>query len=315
MTDPLIVHAPSPDLAAKVKEKNPSFGFGPPSAKPGFEYMPPAQLMFSRTIDGVNTPLLGAETKLPKTTQGVQLEKMQEKVTLGSEQLQGAGATKALSGSAPPGAAPGTGKLSAGTGASAKAMAEPGAINAPKGPDLSGAPAPTPTQGKLPPAGGRSASVAGSASGASADIKSGPRVTVAGKYHATWGEAITMPAADARRAANGVCEVAVSHETLNAGKASAGPFGRRWVNRQNPAALTDTYPPIPAGGSVQRTDTLALKPGPNQLTLTLDPLNQVRETDKNNNTYQLTIIVNGSCGLAQGAAPAPGARTPGVQQK
>jgi hypothetical protein len=317
LIDPLMVHAPSPELAAKVKEKNPSFGFGPPSLKPGFDYLPPAQLLFARTIDGVNTPLLGAETKLPKTTQGVRFETMQEKVILGSEPLQGAGATKAMSGAAPPGAAPGTGRLSSGTGASSKAMAAPGTIHAPKGPVLGGAPAPA--QGKLPPAGGRAATAGGSTAGASADIKSAPRVMVAGKYPVAWGQGVTISAADARRAANGVCEVAISHETLNAGSAAAGPFGRRWANRQSPASLTDSYPPIPAGGSLQRTDTLALKPGVNHLSLTLDPQNQVRESDENNNVYPLTITVNGTCGMAPGPAPggrtSPGTRLPAVQRK
>lgn len=64
------------------------------------------------------------------------------------------------------------------------------------------------------------------------------------------------------------------------------------------AQCRESIAPIPAGGSLARTDTLPLKPGVNKLTLALDQLNQVKETNENDNIYQVTITVNGTCGLS-----------------
>lgn len=383
LADPLVVHAPSVDLTAQVQQKNPGFGFGPPSAKPGFDFFP---FQLPHTVDGVNTPALGMDVKLPKVTQMPQLDKMQEKVSLvnpgdpdpagklgskmqpmtvaaspaavaGAAQLNAPGQMQTMSGDLPPGTAPGIGAPKASLGAAAGNLsAAPGALNVPKGPDLGGMPAPAPTQGKAaaggsgpaPPGGtaGAAKAIAAGTPGlapslpsrsgvpapppaappavarlsATAEIRSAPRLTVAGKFPVVWGQAVTISEGDARSARNGICEVAVRHETQNAGTAATGSFGRRWTNRQNPVPVTEVYPPIPAGGSVQRTDTLPLKPGVNRLALALDYLNQVRETNDGNNVYPLTITVNGSCGLTPpatpgGSAPAvPGTRLPAVQQ-
>lgn len=346
LVDPLVVHAPSVDMTAQVQQKNPSFGFGPPSAKPGFDFF---TFQLPHTIDGVNTPALGMDVKLPKVTQMPQLDKMQEKVFLvkpgdpdptgklgpkmqpvvqaapsavaGAAKVQAPGPGKTMSGSLPPGSAPGTGAPKASLGAGGGNLAAaPGAVPAPTGPGLGGAPAPKPTQGQMPPAGGRPASQPPARTAGPAEIRSGPRVTVAGKYPVAWGQAVTISDADARRAINGVCEVAVLHDTLNSGSAATGFFARRWVNLQNPAPVTDGYPPIPAGGSAQKTDTLPLKPGLNRLTLTLDFRNQVPEGNEADNSYPLTVTVNGKCGLSSpatvgGTAPTvPGPRLPAVRQ-
>jgi hypothetical protein len=350
--DPLIVHASTAQIAGQVKDKNPNFGFGPPSGKPGFDYY---LFQFPRTIDGMSTPALGIEVKLPAAKQTVQVNKIQEKVALvkpgdpdptgklsigadklspsvaappaavGAAQLQAPAPRQTMSRSLPPGSAPGTGAPKDSLGAAGGNLAAaPGAAPAPKGPDLGGVPAPAPMHGPAPPSGGRQAPAVARLSD-SVDIKSGPRVTVAGKYPVAWGQAVTISDADARRVLNGVCEVAVLHDTLNSGSAATGSFGRRWVNLQNPAPVTDSYPPIPAGGSARRTDTLQLKPGVNRLTLTLDYLNQVPEGNDANNSYQLTVTVNGNCGLSTPAsppapgrgvqtAPVPATRLPAIQQ-
>ena len=337
--DPLIVHAPSPSAVADVQQQNPNFGFGPPSSKPGFDYF---GFQIPRSIDGMSTPALGKEVKLPKYTQAPQLNKIQEKIALvkpgdpdptlkssldvqakpsavmGAAQLQAPAPTKTMSGSAPPGTGPGaskTGSAAVAKGTSVQAKAVPGAATGPQNPLGAGTPAPAPTSGPAP--GGSLASQGGGR--ASAEIRSGPRVLVAGKYPVVWGQGVAITQAEARRAQNGICDVALGHETINAGTAASGPFSRRWANQQNPAPFTDTYPSIPAGGSLQRTDTLPLKPGANRLTLTLDPLNQVKETNDADNIYYVTVTVSGSCGLPSRGAPpgtgggvqtAPGSQSP-----
>jgi hypothetical protein len=128
------------------------------------------------------------------------------------------------------------------------------------------------------------------------DLTSSPQVRVAGKYLAGWGQTITVSSSDARGMHNGVCDFAVQHELRNLGTAASGVLSSRWLDQQNPVTLTSTYPPIPAGGTVQRTDTLPLKPGLNQLTFALDNLDQVKEANESNNIFHLTINVGGNCG-------------------
>ena len=129
------------------------------------------------------------------------------------------------------------------------------------------------------------------------DITSGPRVTVAGKYPVVWGQGISVSSAEARKVESGVCLFALTHETRNTGNATTGAFSRRWQSTQNPIVFTDTYPPIVAGGSVERTDTLPLRPGVNVLTLELDNLDQVKESNEHNNLFKVTITVTGNCGV------------------
>jgi hypothetical protein len=127
------------------------------------------------------------------------------------------------------------------------------------------------------------------------DLTSASQVRVAGKYQVGWGESITVKASDARRMHNGLCDFAIAHDLLNTGTAGAGAFSRRWLNQQNPVTFTATYPPVPAGGSVSRVDTLGLRPGVNRLILALDNLDQVKESNEKNNLFRLVIEVTGSC--------------------
>jgi hypothetical protein len=69
--DPLIVHAANPAGFDELKKANQNFGFGPPSAKPGFDYV---QALFPpRTKDGVNTPVLVYEQKIQLPVEKVKL--------------------------------------------------------------------------------------------------------------------------------------------------------------------------------------------------------------------------------------------------
>ncbi|HZW35773.1 MAG TPA: hypothetical protein VFF01_02450, partial [Candidatus Deferrimicrobiaceae bacterium] len=185
------------------------------------------------------------------------------------------------------------------TGASAAPVtpSRPGALPPTAGRVQAGTAAPAPMRGTSPSAAGGTATFAARGAAASPEIVSGPRVTVAGRHTVAWGQALSIADTESRRALNGICEVAISHEARNAGVGPSGPFSRRWVNRRNPAPFSDDYSSIPAGGSMQKTDTLPLKPGVNQLTLTLDPRNQVKEGNERNNEVSLTITVTGRCGM------------------
>jgi hypothetical protein len=137
------------------------------------------------------------------------------------------------------------------------------------------------------------------------DITSGPRVVVAGRHVVAWSGALTVSDSEARDAKHGVCRFAVRHEARNVGSAPAGTFSRRWHNQDQPGDVIETYPSLAAGAALERTDTLALKPGVNHLLLGLNNLGQVKEANQQNNVFHLTVTVNGGCaGSAAGVAKA-----------
>lgn len=128
-----------------------------------------------------------------------------------------------------------------------------------------------------------------------ADLLSEATVTV-GTKPVAWGGIVAVSAAESRIVRNGMCEFAVRHVVRNAGAGAAGAFHRRWTNSNVAGNWDDSYPPIPAGGAVERVDTLPLKPGRNVLYLRLDPNDAVAESDENNNLNRIAIDLSGECG-------------------
>jgi hypothetical protein len=135
-----------------------------------------------------------------------------------------------------------------------------------------------------------------------ADIASNADIAIGAKP-AQWGGIVMVNASEARRVHDGVCEYAVRHAARNAGLAAAGAFGRRWTNSNVGGTWEMSYPPIQANGTVERVDTLPLKPGRNVLYLTLDPGNAVAESDENNNLYRVAVDVAGECGASSTSGP------------
>jgi hypothetical protein len=128
------------------------------------------------------------------------------------------------------------------------------------------------------------------------DLRSGPQLTVAGKYAVAWGGTVQFTDADARAAANGVCRVAFEHQVHNAGTAGSAASSRRWAIEGMADGLIEQTPAIAAGGVLARVDTLPLRPGVNKLRLNLDSLEQVAEGDESNNLYTLVVTLSGLCG-------------------
>lgn len=126
------------------------------------------------------------------------------------------------------------------------------------------------------------------------DIASAPSLTI-GTRPVNWGDVLSVNATEARRVHGGLCEFAVRHTARNAGLGAAAASHRRWTNSGAPGQWDMSYPPIPAGGFVERVDTLPLAPGRNVLYLTLDSANGVAESNENNNLYRVAVDVNGSC--------------------
>ncbi len=127
--DPLIVRASSAGIVGKVQAKNPSYGFGKPSGKPGFDY---TNFAIPRPVDGVNTPVLGFESAAAVKQFGIQ-DKLKEKLA----------AVK-------PGNPDPYGKTSPTLESPGALQAAPGALPGAAMPKALQGPAPAPTQGKLP---------------------------------------------------------------------------------------------------------------------------------------------------------------------
>jgi hypothetical protein len=137
------------------------------------------------------------------------------------------------------------------------------------------------------------------------DLTSAPGVAI-GARNVQWGGIVSMDASEARGVRNGACDFAVRHTAQNAGATAAGTFGRRWTNSNVAGTWEMSYPSIPANGTVERVDTLPLKPGRNILYLTLDSGNAVAESNENNNLFRVAVDLAGVCGPASNS-PAPGA--------
>mgnify|MGYP001568906779 CR=1 FL=1 len=138
--------------------------------------------------------------------------------------------------------------------------------------------------------------------GALPDITADAGMTI-GSKPASWGGIVAVSAAEARIVRNGMCEFAVRHVTRNTSAAAAGAFHRRWTNSNVPGNWNDSNPPIPAGGTVERVDTLPLKPGRNVLYLTLDSTGAVAENNENNNLTRIAVDLSGECGTVAPATP------------
>jgi hypothetical protein len=137
------------------------------------------------------------------------------------------------------------------------------------------------------------------------DITSAPGVVV-GARNVQWGGIVSVNASEARGVHDGACDFAIRHSAQNASTAAAGGFSRRWTNSNVAGTWEMSYPSIPANGSVERVDTLPLKPGRNMLYLTLDSGNAVAESNESNNLFRVAVDLAGVCGPASNR-PAPGA--------
>jgi hypothetical protein len=140
------------------------------------------------------------------------------------------------------------------------------------------------------------------------DITAVNQVTFAGMA-VNWGGMINLDTRAAQAALNGVCTFPVQYTLRNMGAGAAAMFKTAWTNSSVPGILTTDWRGLAPGSSQVVTGTINLRPGQNMLTLSLDQMNQVKETNKANNILRVNVNVTGTCGAAAGMAP-PSARQP-----
>lgn len=97
---------------------------------------------------------------------------------------------------------------------------------------------------------------------------------------------------------SGRCEFTIKYSARNLGATATGPFDSMWTNSAVPGNFTRSWAPLGPGETREETDLVNLKPGQNILSLTLDNLNQVSESNEQNNQFRMIVNVSGNCGSA-----------------
>jgi hypothetical protein len=120
-----------------------------------------------------------------------------------------------------------------------------------------------------------------------------------------WGGTITVEGKEAVSRNNGICEFQFEYAVRNVGN---GPLAGTSGNKTFRTLLTNSAVggnwthvfALMAPKSVQSdTIRIPLKPGNNVLQLVLDDQHQIKESNENNNTFKLTVIVKGKCEKAK----------------
>lgn len=187
--------------------------------------------------------------------------------------------------------------------------------NAPLPENKGGALLPAPAGGGFAPAAPRAALPAqsGAARGATPtrrppqglpDITSAPQILV-GATPAQWGAMVNVDAKQAFAAQNGVCQFAIQHTARNIGLAPTGAFDSLFKSSPASGSLSRAWGSIVAGGQDTQKDLLPLKPGMNDLYLTLDHPGKVQESNETNNQFRVRVNLSGDCGAAPGILAPP----------
>jgi hypothetical protein len=326
--DPLLVE--SPTAVSELQQENPSFGFQSPSEKPGFNYSPFAPQI---GIDGVNTPLIFFDI------QGAVAEHMNELrtpvrdirdmidprldagkmdiqdrvsnvdaksvVQLKSKAQLKAGVQKNVMVSAPGALA---GQQAAG-GQQVMSGTLPPGQQPPQSPTLSSAKFKIGAAGKSP--------VSMTQQG-SPDLEVDGTLVINGRK-VRWNGTIALDTATLKSAGNGRFQVPTVVAVKNTGNALSSPCRIAWPTMAEILPLPELKP-----GQVHNVQaTIQLAPGIHRLQLQLDKLQQIQESNEQNNTSTVTLRisdnVNSSSRGVSPSSPAtprslpvqtPGAKTP-----
>ena len=304
--DPLVVEASTGSSLEELKNEDPSFGFGPPSNKSGFNYSPFAPNV---GLDGVSTPLiffdihgkiaehinqlhtpvrdirdmidprLGPGGKDPRTT----LPQLNAKTQL-RQSVKSVQATQ-LSGS-------GQQVGQQATGSGQKVMS--GTVPAGQQPAKPPAPRVSPKQ-----------SQAANVKKAAQVVQTGNPDLVAddmlyiNRTRQRFNTTIPLDTAHLKDAGNGRFMVETRLTIRNSGKAPSPPCQVSWPS----ARKTLPVPALQPGKSHIFTTQLDLAPGTHRLQLLLDPRRQVKEGNEGNNQAIVTItLTTGADNRAQASS-------------
>jgi hypothetical protein len=335
--DPLIVAAGLAGHVNDLQRENPVFGFKAPSAKPGFDYSLQA---LPTSIDGINTPLIyfnlqGAVTNHIHellTPAGQNIQDMggdpRDEIS-GLDQLASMDSNVQLqveSGLQRSGMVSGENKIlgqQASMDANVQLQAKPGlqqsgmvsggnkipgqqAVGTQQQP-MSG----TLPGGQLPSSSPTQLSVAKGAKTAPAlkgrpDLQAAATLDINGNT-ARWNGFLTLDAAKLKSAGSGRCQVPTRLVIKNAGTEASSPCRLGWPGMSDLREL-----PALAPGKTHTIETIIeLAPGIHRLQLQLDKLQQVEESNEQNNAAAVTLKLTGTCnGSLRNTLPSKPAMSP-----
>lgn len=296
--DPLIVEAASGASLNELQQENPNFGFKSPSAKPGFNYSPVAHKI---GIDGVDTPLVffdlqGAladhmhEIKAPvrgdirdMIDPRLRVEKidMQDRVS----KIDAKSGLQVKAGVQQRGMVSGPGSLSgqqaAGTGQQVMSTTLPAGQMPSHSPTLSS------TGRKLTVAKGNGITIAQQGR---PDLQAQGMLAINGRK-VRWNGILTQDAATLKPAGNGRCQVPVLLTVKNAGTEASSACRIAWPTMAEMLPV----PALKPGQVHNLKTTIELAPGTHRLQLQLDKLQQIKESNEQNNSTAVTLRLTGTC--------------------
>lgn len=318
--DPLIVEAATAQVVADLQQENRNFGFKAPSSKPGFDF---STMSFPTPIDGVNTPLVyydlkGAledavkkletpvEEKIPdmidplgpisdKLSGGQVRDQLQESVGIKTEGIKTQAmapvaiktfdqqAVKSQQQVMAPVAIK-TFDQQAPAGQQQQTMSH----TVPSGQVPSHSPVLLSTANKFEQAKGATILPAMQQL---PDLQTIESVDVNGKK-VRWNGMLTLDASSLKPGKGGRCQVPTRLVVKNSGSEVSSACQLAWPGISDTQALDALAP-----GKSQIIDImLELPAGVHRLQLQLDKLGQVQESNEGNNSFAVTLRLNGTCG-------------------
>ncbi|MDD3530655.1 MAG: CARDB domain-containing protein [Gallionellaceae bacterium] len=305
--DPLLVGAASHEHMAMAQEAaQQDWGFGPPSAKTGFEYRP----FVPKTIDGLSTPAIWKEVALPKVDKTLVKPSSVIDEKINPTELIDQVNNPVVNPIERAGKLSQTGKLAPAVGGMAALPAMPGAATTQQQQVMSGS---------LPP-GSQPGSGPGQLAG-QMRVPAGPVIAPLGQpdlapaglprlggQTVNWGGMVMLDAGrSVQRTAAGLCEFDLDYTVRNQGAAASGGFRTLWRGTESPGR-PHAWMTLAAGGEGAARERIALRPGLTTLALGIDDLNQVTESNEANNQARIQVNLAGSCAPTRTLAPAAPAR-------
>jgi subtilase family serine protease len=130
--------------------------------------------------------------------------------------------------------------------------------------------------------------------GCSADLTSQDGMKIGGQ-DAAWGGSVTLTKANAVSLSDGKCVFDIEYPVKNNGKKGAEPAFASRVRSGEEVLVEQTDQTLDAGQTTTVHGQARLSPGANSLSVMIDDGNAVSEGDEANNTFTVTVNVEGPC--------------------
>ena len=131
-----------------------------------------------------------------------------------------------------------------------------------------------------------------------------------GAVNVKWGDAVTLSSMQALDKGNGKCRFKLEYMIRNLGPNPSGPYTIQWFDGNRAMLASHSLGSLVAKSTTVPTTLIELAPGRHNLSLVIDSLNQVAESNEANNRLSFSADVDQQCGKQRAAAPPPPSRAP-----